>query len=77
MGADKSTESTPNAPKFIFPNCLSKPKSLVHISMKKGLIGRPLSVKCTKAEEKLTTLLFYQIQPLKNKPFLILPSSHY
>ena len=29
MGADKLTESTPNTPKFICPNCLPKPKSLV------------------------------------------------
>jgi hypothetical protein len=28
MGADKLAENTPNAPKFIRPNCLSKPKSL-------------------------------------------------
>ena len=28
MGADKSAENTPNAPKFICPNCLLKPKSL-------------------------------------------------
>ena len=28
MGADKSAENTPNAPKFIGPNCLPKPKSL-------------------------------------------------
>jgi hypothetical protein len=28
MGADKLTENTPNAPKFICPNCLFKPKSL-------------------------------------------------
>ena len=27
MGADKSTKSTPNAPEFICPNCLSKPKN--------------------------------------------------
>ena len=39
-GADKSTESTPNAPKFICLNCLSKPKKF-GISMKKGFIGRP------------------------------------
>jgi hypothetical protein len=29
MGADKLAENTPNAPKFICPNCLPKPKSLV------------------------------------------------
>ena len=28
MGADKAAENTPNAPKFICPNCLPKPKSL-------------------------------------------------
>ena len=28
MGADKSAENTPNAPKFICPICLPKPKSL-------------------------------------------------
>ena len=28
MGADKSAENTPNAPKFICLNCLPKPKSL-------------------------------------------------
>ena len=28
MGADKLAENTPNAPKFIGPNCLPKPKSL-------------------------------------------------
>ena len=28
MGADKLTENTPNAPKFIRLNCLSKPNSL-------------------------------------------------
>ena len=38
MGADKSTESTPNSP--ICPNCLPKPKSLV-FRWKKGFIGRP------------------------------------
>ena len=27
MGADKLAEYTPNAPKFICPNCLPKPKS--------------------------------------------------
>ena len=26
MSADKSAENTPNAPKFIYPNCLPKPK---------------------------------------------------
>ena len=34
MGADKSGENTPNAPTFICPNCLPKPKSL---EMKKRL----------------------------------------
>ena len=28
MGADKSAENTPNAPKFVDPICLHKPKSL-------------------------------------------------
>jgi hypothetical protein len=28
MGADKLAENHPNGPKFIFPNCLPKPKSL-------------------------------------------------
>ena len=28
MGADKLAKNTPNAPKFISPNCLPKPKSL-------------------------------------------------
>ena len=28
MGADKLAENTQNAPKFICPNCLPKPKSL-------------------------------------------------
>ena len=27
MGADSSGKNTPNAPEFIFPICLSKPKS--------------------------------------------------
>jgi hypothetical protein len=28
MGVDKLAENTPNAPRFICPNCLSKPKNL-------------------------------------------------
>jgi hypothetical protein len=28
VGADKSAKNTPNAPKLICPNCLSKPKCL-------------------------------------------------
>ena len=28
MDADKLAENAPNAPKFICPNCLPKPKSL-------------------------------------------------
>ena len=28
MGADKFAQNTPNTPKFICPNCLSKPKML-------------------------------------------------
>ena len=35
MVADKSAENTPNAPKFICPNCL------LGILMKKGFIARP------------------------------------
>ena len=35
MGADKWAKNTPNAPIFICPNCLSKPKSLGF--RKKGL----------------------------------------
>ena len=39
MGADKSFENTPNAPKFIFPNGLPKPK--IWFRWKKGFSGRP------------------------------------
>ena len=34
LSADSSAENTPNAPKFICPNCLSKTKKL-EILMKK------------------------------------------
>ena len=37
---DKSAKNTPNAPKFICPNCLQKAQKF-GISMKKGFIGRP------------------------------------
>ena len=43
MGADKSAENTPNAPKFICPNCLPKHRSL-RFSWK---IWCPLSVIAT------------------------------
>ena len=43
MGADKLSENTPNAPKFICPNCLPKSKSF-GISMKKDFIGCPKSM---------------------------------
>ena len=33
-------EITPNAPEFICPVCLPKPKN-IWIAMKKGFIGRP------------------------------------
>ena len=42
MGADKSAENTPNAPKHICPNCLPSPK--VCDFDKKGFIGRSQSV---------------------------------
>ena len=37
MGADKLFKNTPNAPKFICPNCLPKPKSLGHRCKKASL----------------------------------------
>ena len=40
MGADESAENTPNAPYFLVPICLSKPKSLGFL--KKALSGCPL-----------------------------------
>ena len=42
MGADKSAENTPNAPKNFGPICLPKPKSLGF--SKKAYTGCPLSV---------------------------------
>jgi hypothetical protein len=41
MGADKLFENTPNAQKFIVPNCLPNQAQMFGISMKKGFIGRP------------------------------------
>ena len=38
MGADKSAENTPNAPKLICPNCLPKPKNF---DERKASFGRP------------------------------------
>ena len=38
MGADSSAENTPNAPEFICPICLSKPKSS-GFQEKKALLG--------------------------------------
>ena len=38
MGADSSAENSPNAPKFICPNCLPKPKSL-NFNKKKVSLG--------------------------------------
>ena len=40
MGADSLAENTPNAPEFICPICLPKPKSS-GFQWKKGFIGRP------------------------------------
>jgi hypothetical protein len=38
MGADKSAENTPNAPKFICPNFLPKPK-ILNFCEKKASLG--------------------------------------
>ena len=40
MGAYSSAENAENAPKFICPICLPKPKNL-GFQWKKGIIGRP------------------------------------
>ena len=40
MGADKLAENTPNTPKFVYPNCLLKPKSLGFRWKKASLGGR-------------------------------------
>ena len=40
IGADSLAVKTQNAPEFICPICLPKPKKF-WISMKKGYIGRP------------------------------------
>ena len=37
MGADKSAENTPNAPKIVGPICLPKPKSLRFLKKKLSL----------------------------------------
>jgi hypothetical protein len=37
MGADKSDENTPNAPKIFGPICLAKPKSLRFLKKKASL----------------------------------------
>ena len=44
MVADKSAQNTPNAPKFIYPNCLPKPKSFGFQWKKASLgVGSPWS----------------------------------
>ena len=48
MGADKLAENTPNAPKFICPNCLPKPKSLEFWWKKASLGVRSLWLKSWK-----------------------------
>ena len=43
MGADSLAKNTPNAPEFIFPICLHKPKNS-GFQWKKGFFGRPYSM---------------------------------
>ena len=43
MGADLSAENTPNAPEFICPNCLPKPKRL-EFQWKKASLGVRVSM---------------------------------
>ena len=69
MGADKSAENTPNAPKFICPNCLPKPKSLgvskkssLWVSVVRGLafcIKSVQSVKLSSPHSALVHISFY------------------
>ena len=51
-GLMENMDNTPYAPKFIYPNCLPKPK--ISILMKKGFIGRLQSVSRCKAARQLS-----------------------
>ena len=51
MGADKSAENNPNAPKFICPNCLPKSKSL-GFWQKKASLGGCSPLYCQKTKQQ-------------------------
>ena len=74
MGATKSFENTPNAPKFISPNCLPKLKSLELRWKKASLsVGRTwdtlkfLSVSYDHTKENLTFHWSFKLGPEMNK----------
>ena len=64
MGADSSAENTPNAPEFIFPICLPKPKSS-GFQWKKASLGvcsRWLYVKQYNSENGFSVPLNFNLQ---------------
>ena len=73
MGADKLTESTPNAPKFICPNRLPKPKSLVFrwkrlhwASVVRGYNGRTQGKQLSIVEQMFSSMVILKFA-LKKK----------
>ena len=60
MGADKLAENTPNAPKYICPICLPKPKSLGFL--KKAYTGCPLSVEWEKYKDKMPIVYYSAVR---------------
>ena len=76
MGSDSSAENTPNAPEFICPNCLPKPKSS-GFQWKKAPLGvRSPCFKCTEInlsssfnKKQQTKLCFWSFEPEKADGF--------